>query len=55
MYFNLILRHTIKRYKTTLKRYAAKTSSKIKDRMMLIIKIKYGSTDIHEVVKSFRD
>ena len=35
-----------------LKKYAAETNSKIKDRMMLIIKIKRDGMDIREATKS---
>ena len=35
-----------------LKRYAAETNSKIKDRMMLIIKIKRDGMDIREAARS---
>ena len=40
------------RYQTMLKRYAAETKGNVKDRMMLIIKIKRDGTDIHEAAKS---
>ena len=40
------------RYKTMLKRYAAETNGKIKDRMMLIIKIKRDGMDIRETARS---
>ena len=36
-----------------LKRYAAETNGKIKDRMMLIIKIKRDGMDIREAARSF--
>ena len=35
-----------------LKRHAAETNGKVKDRMMLIIKIKRDGTDIHEAARS---
>ena len=35
-----------------LKKYAAETNDKVKDRIMLIIKIKHDSTDICEVARS---
>ena len=35
-----------------LKRHAVETNSNVKDRMMLIIKIKCGSTDIREATGS---
>ena len=37
---------------TMLKRYATETNGKVKDRMMLIIKIKRDIMGIHEVAKS---
>ena len=40
------------RYQTMLKRYAAETKGKVKDRMMLIIKIKRDDMDIREAAKS---
>ena len=40
------------KYKTMLKRYAAKTKGRVKDRMMLIIKIKRDGMDIREAAKS---
>ena len=38
--------------KTMLKRYAAKTKGRVKDRMMLIIKIKRDGMDIREAARS---
>ena len=35
-----------------LKKHAAETDSKVKDRMMLIIKIKRDGMDIHEATRS---
>ena len=40
------------RYKTMLRMYAAKTNGKMKDRMMLIIRIKCDGMDIREAAKS---
>ena len=40
------------RCKMMLKRYAAETNSRIKDRMMLIIRIKRDGTDIRKAVRS---
>ena len=41
------MRHTM-----MLKRHAAETNGKVKDRMMLIIKIKRDGADIHEAARS---
>ena len=40
------------RWKTMLKRYAVETNSKVKDRMMLIIKIKRDGMGIREAARS---
>ena len=40
------------RCKTMLKKYAAETNSRIKDRMMLIIRIKRDGMDIHKAARS---
>ena len=40
------------RYKTMLKRFVTEKKYRIKDRMMLIIRIKYDGMDIRKVAKS---
>ena len=40
------------RCKTMLKKYAAETNSRIKDRMMLIIRIKRDGMDIRKAARS---
>lgn len=40
------------RYKTMLKRFVTEKKCRIKDRMMLIIRIKYDGMDIRKAAKS---